>query len=120
MWRSTRINITPLLFLIYINDLPLKNKQGNTHLFAYDATITAHNKDLEIVERQLETENIHTWCEYDGMVVSVEKTRAMLIMSTTKEARLPEFHITVNGTKIRNTKHKKLIIDKNLSWQQQI
>ena len=103
----------PLLFLIYINDLPLRNKQGNTHLFADDATITAHNKDLEIVQSQLEieTQNTHTWCKDNGMVVSVEKTRAMLIMSTTKEARLPEsdrdFHITVNGTKIGNTKHEK-------------
>ena len=48
-------------------------------------------------------------------------------MSTTKEARLPEsdgdFHITVNGTKIVNTKQEKLlgiIIDKNLSKQQQV
>ena len=115
--------------MIYINDLPLKNKQGNTHLFADDATITAHNKDLEIVKSQLEieTQNTHTWCKDNGMVVSVEKTRAMLIMSTTKEARLPEsdrdFHITVNGTIIGNTKHEKLlgiIIDKNLSWQQQV
>ena len=119
----------PLLFLIYINDLPLKNKQGNTHLFADDATITAHNKDLEIVKSQLEmeTQNTHNWCKDNGMVVSVEKTRSMLIMSTTKEARLPvsdrDFHITVNGTKIGNTKHEKLlciIIDKNLSWQQQV
>ena len=70
------------------------------------------NKDLEIVKSQLETET--------------QKTRAMLIMSTTKEARLPEcdsdIHINV-GTKIGNTKHEKrlgIIIDKNLSWQQQV
>ena len=75
----------------------------------------------------METQNTHTWCKDNGMVVSVEKTRAMLIMSTTKEAHLPEsdrdFHITINGTKIGNTKHEKLlriIIDKNLSWQQQV
>ena len=55
----------PLLFLIYNNDLPLKNTQGNTHLFADDATITAHNKDLEIAKSQLETEtqNTHTGAE---------------------------------------------------------
>ena len=58
---------------------------------------------------------------------NIEKTRAMLIMSTSKEARLLESdgvsHITVNGTKIENTKQEKLfgiIIDKNLSSQQQV
>ena len=38
----------------------------------------------------METHNTHTWCKDNGMVVSVEKTRAMLIMSTSKEARLIE------------------------------
>ena len=46
------------------------------------------------------TQNTHIWRKDNGMVVSVEKTRAMLILSATKEAYLPEydreFHITVN------------------------
>ena len=40
----------PLSFLIYINDLPLENRLGKIHLFADVATITAYNKELEIVK----------------------------------------------------------------------
>ena len=65
--------LAPLQFLIYINDLPLKNQQGNTHLFADDATINAHNKYLEIVKSHLEmgTQNTHIWRKDNGMVLSV-------------------------------------------------
>ena len=122
----------PLLFLIYVNDLPLENRLGKIHLFADDhdnATITAHNKELEIVKSQLtvETQNTYNWCRGNGMVVSAEKTKAMLIISKSKESRLEtidrDFYLNVNDTLIENTKHEKLlgvIIENNLSWQHQV
>ena len=80
----------PLLFLIYVNDLPLENRLGKIHLFADDATITAHNNELEIVKSQLtvETQNTYNWCRDNGMLVSADKTKAMLIISKSKESRL--------------------------------
>ena len=61
------------------------------------------------------------------MVVSAEKTKAMLIISKSKESRLEtidrNFYLNVNDTTIANTKHEKLlgvIIDNNLSWQHQV
>ena len=52
--------LSPLLFLIYVNDLPLENRLGKIHLFADDATITALNKELEIVKSQLTVETQNT------------------------------------------------------------
>ena len=61
------------------------------------------------------------------MVVSAEKTKAILIISKSKESRLEtidrDFYLNVNDTTIENTKHEKLlgvIIDNNLSWQHQV
>ena len=58
------------------------------------------------------------------MVVSAEKTKAMLIISKSKESRLEtkdrDFYLKVNDTTIENTNHEKLLgvsIDNNLSWQ---
>ena len=79
----------PLLFLIYINELPLENRLEKINLFADDATITAYNNELEIVKNQItvETQNTYNWCRDNGMVVSAEKTKAILIIIQVK--RIP-------------------------------
>ena len=119
----------PLLFLIYINELPLENRLGKINLFADDATITAHNKELEIAKSQItvETQNTYNWCRDNSMVVSAEKTKSMLIVSKSKESRLEtidiKLYLNVNDTTIENTKHEQLLgvmIDNNLSWQHQV
>ncbi len=43
----------PLLFLIYINDLPLNNESTNTDWFAEDATFYASNYDTEVIQMRL-------------------------------------------------------------------
>ena len=58
------------------------------NLFADDATITDHNKELEIIKSQLtvETQDTYNWCRDNVMVVSAEKTKAMLVISKSKES----------------------------------
>ena len=49
------------------------------------------------------------WCYENGMPLSFEKTKAMLILSKAKESRLAEteidINININGTKIPNKKN---------------
>ena len=119
----------PLLFLVYINDLPLENASGKTSLFADDSTITVRGKEIHFVKEHLSNEAVRTnnWCYENGMALSFEKTKAMFILSKAKESRLAEteidINININGTQIKNTKQEKLlgvVIDNNLMWHSQV
>jgi len=50
MWGSTRLNPRPLLFLIYVNDMPgvVKNK---LLLYADDSAILVSGKNMSDVEK---------------------------------------------------------------------
>ena len=68
----------PLLFLIYINDLPLENTSGKTSLFADDSTIYVRGKERKFVKEHLSDEAISTnkWCYENGMALSFEKNQS--------------------------------------------
>ena len=78
----------PLLFSVYINDLTLENAS----LFADDSTITVRGKEIHFVKEHLCNEAVRTsnWGYENGMALSFEKNKAMLILSKAKESRLAE------------------------------
>ena len=116
----------PLLFSIYINDLPLYIT-SMCELFADDTTIHASHKDLNILANTLQESinNLLKWTELNHMVLHPQKTKCMLI--TTRQKRqnlsheLPPIYIK-NQTIEQVTHHKVLgvTIDNNLSWYHHI
>ena len=111
-------------FIIHINDLRLDNSTGDTALFADDATISVCNKNIDIVKHNLDLEagRTYKWCGDNGMVISIDKTKAMLITSRHKKYRLKEaqrdLNINLHGNTIISTKQEKLLgilIDNNLA-----
>ncbi len=119
----------PLLFLLFINDLPLHNITGKTALYADDSTTSVRNKNLATVKEELQQEakHIDNWCTDNNMVVSIDKSKGMLLTSKAKQTRLTEqdkdLNITLHGTQIENVTQEILLgvlIDNNLSWQPQV
>ena len=62
----------PLLFLIYINDLPLVCKSLDIILFADDTNLTAINKDDTSVQQDLK--NINNWLIANKLILNMNKT----------------------------------------------
>ena len=61
----------PLLFLLFINDLPLYTNNVFTDLYADDTHLYDIQDSMEQIENNLQTalNNLHIWCKSNGMVL---------------------------------------------------
>ena len=101
--------LEPLLFLFFINDLPLilSDNIYSTDLFADDATIYDMQGDLETLQRNLQHSfvSLQVWGKRKGMLLNTDKTKLMLIRTRQKRARLDTnlFTLTYNDVDLQLT-----------------
>ena len=119
----------PLLFLIYINDLPLAITNSNTSMYADDTSICYHSHDItklnEAINRDLY--NLEKWLEGNTLSLNVVKTRAMLISTKQKYKALrnqsQDLHLKIKGMEldtVTNTRYLGVNIDSSLDWEYHI
>ena len=74
----------PLLFLLYINDLPMIIKHAELDIYADDSTLHTADTHISNIETKLQTDFnfILTWCEKNNMSINPTKTTTMLIHNT--------------------------------------
>ena len=80
----------PLLFLLFINDLPLYTSNVFTDLYADDTTLYDIQYSMEQIEKNLQTalNKLHIWCRSNGMSLNSSKTKVMLVTTNQKRQRL--------------------------------
>ena len=111
----------PILFSLYINDLPLYIKSLCV-LFADDTSLHNHHKHLGTLMNSLEhsVDNLISWTEMNHMALHPDKTKFML--ATTRQQRqnlvpnLPP--LTIKSDVIEEVQNHKVLgitIDNNLS-----
>jgi len=116
----------PLSFLLQINDLPLQPTLESTSIFADDATSSASGKTKQEVETKLQrkTKNLKDWCKNNKMVVSIEKTKLMLMdPKNQNNPEEPRLNVTIQGNTLQQVKSERLLgvqIDQSLTWDGQI
>ncbi len=119
-------NLGPLLFLLYINDLPNCLKYTKANMFADDTNLTTASLNKQELQRRLNSdlELMHNWLLANKLTLNKEKTEYMLIgshqrLSTVETDPILEF----GDTKIKRVNHAKslgIIIDEQLLWKNQI
>ena len=88
----------PLLFIIFINDLPFFASDLNQKLFADDTTahVSRDSYDLLISDFNIHINHLITWCRFNQLDINWTKTKAMFITkkmdpSSNRPIDLPKF-----------------------------
>ena len=113
----------PLLFLMFINDLPLYTDNVFTDLYADDTTIYQISNSQHFIEQDLQMalQKLSVWCKLNGMLLNTEKTKVMLVTTSQKCLHLHNsiLNLTFNNDSLKNIDNDKVLgiyIDNNLTW----
>ncbi len=109
----------PLLFLLYVNDIPNCSKKLSFRIFADDTNVFYSGKsfnEIEIVMNQ-EIKKIHNYCATNKLLIYFKKTNFMIIGS--KQKKIGKIQIG-NIEQTQYIKYLGRYIDKHITWEQQI
>jgi hypothetical protein len=114
----------PLLFLIYINDLPLAVKHLSIFMFADDTNVFLTGKNVRHLETIMnnELELLSEWLRSNKLSLNVNKTHYMLFTPPKKNDDIL-INLNIEGScieKVYQTKFLGVILDKDLSWKPHI
>ena len=114
----------PLLFLLYVNDLPLCIK-SNADMYADDTTIHQAGKNFVEIQETLQTDldNVNRWCSFNNMAINPKKTTCMILCTRHSSKMNTKLNLTIGGHAIQNVTTQKLlgvVIDKCLTWKPHI
>ena len=120
-------NLGPLLFLVYINDLPNCLRLTSPRMFADDTNITFAASTLTDLEKGLNSElrSLNIWLISNKLSLNIAKTEFMVIGSNQRLNSFSDNQVNVEIdakliTKVKEAKSLGVIIDEHLSWSNHI
>ena len=113
--------ISPLLFLIMINDFPDCLQDVESSLFADDSCIFKSGKNLDYIKNSIQKNlnKISDWCDLWGFKISLDKTVAVIF----SHRKFHNINLSLNNQPIKvdnKAKFLGLIFDSRLSWKDHI
>ena len=102
----------PLLFIIYINDLPNSLKITTPRMFADDTNLTAVGETLGGAEERsgLDLRNVQKWLSLNKLSLNLAKTEYILIASRHKINMIDvQSTVKINSQHIKRVKCTKVL-----------
>ena len=114
----------PLLFLIYINDLPTVSRLLSFCLFADDTNIYFSSSDLLTLQKVMnrELKKVKKWLDANQLALNIEKTNFVIFHSPQRKI---DDNIVIKFMRKKisrktSVKFLGILLDAHLSWKQQI
>ncbi len=113
----------PLLFTLYINDLPSVCPNTNIQMYADDTVIYIHGSSVSQVANELTESLVHVaaWLEQCCLQLNISKTVCMFITKTKNLSVVPD--VFVSGERLQvvsEYKYLGVLIDSKLSFKAQV
>ena len=114
----------PILFSLFISDLPLhvKDISVDCDMLADDTTLHTSGKDIMQIRSNMQDslDQVSNWCDNNHMVIHPIKTKSMTIATRQKHKLSPlPLDLVLNGAKIDQVSEHRLLgiaIDNKLCW----
>ena len=121
MWCPTRLCPCPLLFLIYINDLPNSSTKLLFYLFADDTNIYFESDSLNTLQKVVNKELRYAkkWFDANKHALNIVKTTFVIIRSA-KTPLNDCVNIKIVNQHVEQAKYVKffgLFLDEQFSWK---
>ena len=124
-WGEIRVGVPqvgPLLFSVYMNDLPTVTKSCELNLYADNIEMFCHSIDLSCAEHDLQEDLnfVYSWLCVNLLSLSIKESNAMLVGSRQK-LQNRDLNVTVDGkplSRVSSFKYLGLYIDENLNWHE--
>lgn len=110
----------PLLFLIFINDLPTYIKEVNIIMFADDTTMAIMGDSKEQIYQKLEVviEQFKEWCERNMLMLNISKS--LYVEFYSGQHKCDSKMTIADMKKVKETKFLGILIADNLNWNTQV
>ena len=115
----------PLLFLVYINDLPQCLANSEPDIYADDTSLTNNEKDLVALENKVNRDlsNIEKWLYANKLQLNTVKTKYMIIATPHRLKRKQKLCIKIGSKEIEAVEVKSYLgvtVDNRLKWDEHI
>ncbi len=115
----------PLLFTIFVNDLPSVIERCRVNLYADDTTIYFSSVDPQEVKEVLEAElgAVAQWITQNHLKMNVGKTQLMILSRRRRKHEAEQIHIHHEGIRLDSEEKVKYLgveVDRILTWKDRV
>jgi hypothetical protein len=117
------VPLGPLLFLLYINDLPLNIHGASLVMFADDINVLITDSDLGILQSKINrvTTELEIWFHKNNLIINTRKAGVMLFHNKQTENPVqPKVIIDMNLNYTTETKFLGIHITETLKWNSHV
>ena len=113
--------IGPLLFIVYVNDLPKCLKFCDVTRYADDTVLSFASFSTDEIQRKMNSDLncIHNWLLDNQLSLNVDKSKFMLIGSSQRLSKLDEITISINDSALANVQsflYLGILVNQYCTW----